>query len=394
MKLNIVVMFGGESVEHEVSIISAKQAIEALDKEKYNVIPVYISKNRQFYYGDSLQDINNYRDLNALVNKTTQVTFVKQDNQVTLVAVKKKFWQKEITTVDLVIPVVHGTNGEDGTLQGYLEMLKIPYAGCNVCSAAIGQDKVIMKEIFTQHQLPITPWFYLYGHEFNDHQQEYLKKAQEIGYPVILKPANLGSSVGIVVAHNDEEFIAGVHEASRYDFKVVVEQMVTNLKEVNCSVLGSIFKAEASILEEVAADSEILSFAGKYQNNSATKGTGSKGMASAARIIPANLSYEKTKEIQDLALKVFKILGASGVCRIDFMLNSETNQVYVNEINTVPGSLAFYLWAKGNKDFTRLMDDLVDIALLRYRKQEKMIFSYDTNLLQTYSASATKGSKC
>lgn len=395
MKIKVAVLFGGESVEHEVSIISAKQAMEALDQEKYEVIPVYISKNRDFYCGEELKDLKNYKDMKALLERVPQVVLVKKNQKVWIEPVKKGFFTKPINSIDIAIPVVHGTNGEDGTLQGYLEMLKIPYVGCDVVGAAVGQDKVVMKHILQNSGIPNAPWFWLYGHEFDLNKVEYLKKAKKLGYPLVLKPACLGSSVGIVIAHNEEEFIAGIEEASQYDFKIVVEKMIENLREINCSVLGSCFGAKVGELEEVGKNDEILSFKDKYQGN-ATKGTkqsGSKGMASTARIVPAPVTEEEAETIKELALKTFSALGSSGVCRIDFMMDSRTKEIVVNEINTIPGSLAYYLWSPVGVDFTQLMDELIKIALERFRKKEKMIFSYDTNLLESYSESGTKGSK-
>lgn len=396
MKIKVAVLFGGESVEHEVSIISAKQAMEALDSEKYEVIPVYISKNRDLYCGEELRDLRQYKDMNALLSKVPQVVMVKKNQIVTIEPVKKGLFTKPINTVDVVIPVVHGTNGEDGTLQGYLEMLKVPYAGCDVVAAAVGQDKVVMKHMFETAKLPMTPWFWLYGHEFESKKTEILAKANELGYPLVLKPACLGSSVGIVIAHNDEEFIAGIEEAGSFDFKIVVERMVEHLREINCSVLGSCFNAKASVLEEVGKNDEILSYQDKYQGGGSkgSKSQASKGMASTTRIVPAQLSDEQTVMIQNLALEAFHLLGSSGVCRIDFMMNDKTKEIMINEINTIPGSLAFYLWSPVDVNFTNLMDELIKIALERYRKKEKMTFSYETNLLKNYSESrGTKGSK-
>ncbi|MFV0479338.1 MAG: D-alanine--D-alanine ligase family protein [Anaerorhabdus sp.] len=394
MKLKVAVFFGGESVEHEVSIISAKQAMEALDKDKYEVIPIYISKNREMYYGAKLLDLTQYKNMTTLLSKVQQVTLVKKNQKVIIEPVKKGLFSKELNTVDVAVPVVHGTNGEDGVLQGYLEMLRLPYVGCDVVSAAVGQDKVMMKVMFEKANLPMTPWFWVYAHQFKEKQSEILNQAQDLGYPLVLKPACLGSSVGIVIAHNEEEFIEGMKEAGSFDFKVVVEKMVENLREINCSVLGSCFSSRASVLEEVGKKDEILSYQDKYQGGSkGSKSSGSKGMASTTRIVPAPLNENQTKKIQKLALKAFQVLGTSGVCRIDFMMNGQTEEIMINEINTIPGSLAFYLWSPQGVDFTMLMDELIQVALDRYRRKEKMTFSYDTNLLQNYSESGTKGSK-
>ncbi len=398
MKLNAAVFFGGETVEHEVSIISAHQAMNAMDKEKYNVIPVYIAKDRKIYVGEALEDMNNYKNLNELITKCTQVSIVSEDNKVVIKPVKASlFGKKELGTIDVAIPVMHGTNGEDGTIQGFFEMLKVPYAGCDLYGAAVGQDKVLMKHILHDNELPMTRWFWAYGSEIDEHQDEILKKVHKLIYPVILKPARTGSSVGIAIAHNDEEYLELFEEARQYDEKVITEKVVKPMIELNCSVLGDSTNAKASVIEQVGSVSgdELLSYKDKYQGGGKGAKTSTKnaGMASVARIVPAPLSEEQTKHIQDLALRTFKSLGASGVCRIDFMMDTETKTVYVNEINTIPGSLAFYLWKEEGMSFTELMDRLVELALDRERRRSKMTFSYDTNLLSTYSASGAKGAK-
>ncbi|MDD6258532.1 MAG: D-alanine--D-alanine ligase [Erysipelotrichaceae bacterium] len=401
MKLNTAVFFGGESVEHEVSIISGHQAMKALNPDKYNVIPVYVAKDRKLYVGEALNDMKNYTDLNALKNKCTQVMLVNEDNKVVIKPVKTTmFGKKELGTIDVAIPVMHGTNGEDGTIQGFFEMLKVPYAGCDLYAAAVGQDKVLQKHILADNDLPITNWFWVYGNEIDDHKNEVLRKVHKLIYPVILKPARTGSSVGISIAHNDEEYLECFEDARQYDEKVITEKVVKPMIELNCSVLGDYEEARASVIEQVGSVSgdELLSYKDKYQGGGkGAKGikNGSKdaGMASTARIVPAPITPEQTKLVQDLALKTFRVLGASGVCRIDFMMDAETKTVYVNEINTIPGSLAFYLWKEEGMSFTALMDKLVDLALQRERRRSRMTFSYDTNLLSTYSENSAKGSK-
>ena len=397
MKLNIAVFFGGESVEHEVSIISAHQAIEALDKNKYNVIPVYVSKERKLYVSDLLKDMSNYKDLKHLISQCTQVSITSEDNRVVIRPVKPSlFGPKELGTIDVAIPVMHGTNGEDGTIQGFFEMLKVPYAGCDLYGAAIGQDKVLQKNVLSDNNLPITNWFWVYGSEMDTHQSEILDKVHRLIYPVIIKPARTGSSVGISIAHNDEEYLACFDEARQYDEKIITEKVVKPMREINCSVVGDSYSCVASVLEEVSSVSqgELLSFSDKYLGGSkSTKSEGSKGMASTARIVPAPLTDEQTRLVQQLAKETFRVLGTSGICRIDFLMDADTKKVYVNEINTIPGSLAFYLWQAAGVSFSELMDKLIELALDRERRRSKMTFSYETNILSNFSASSAKGSK-
>lgn len=392
MKIKVGVFFGGESCEHEISCITANQVLHALDSDKYEVIPVYIAKNRDLYTGDELFDLSNYYSLNELVSKLKKISLVKDGNKVYIKPVKSSLFEKK-ETIDVAFLAVHGTNGEDGTLQGFMEMMKLPYTSCDVLGSAIGQDKAIMKEIFAYEGIPMVDWTYFYYDDYAKNEASYLSRVAEIGYPVIIKPANLGSSIGIEVAHDEEEFKNKVKEVKEYDIKIVVEKLIQNLKEVNCSVMGSLFDAKASPIEEVLKGDEILSFEDKYVGNAkGSKGAkgakvpqkGSKGMATTKRKVPADLTDEATSYIKNVSLKVFKALNANGCVRIDFMIDRDTDKIYVNEINTIPGSLAFYLWNEEGIDFSKECDILIENALKRYRIKEKMTFSFDTNILSTF----------
>lgn len=390
MKINVAVMFGGRSVEHEVSIISAMQAIEALDKEKYNAIPIYISKESELFSDESLLDIETYKDLKALTSKSTPVYLYKEKQHVYMSPIKQKMFSKQKDVIDVVIPVMHGTNGEDGVLQGYLEMLNVPFAGSDTTASAVGQDKVMMKHVFENSKIPIVDWFWLYAHEFDDNVETYTAQANDLGYPVVIKPANLGSSIGISIVNNDEDFIRGVKTASEFDRKIVVEKGVRNLREVNCSVLGDIYTNDVSVIEEVGSE-DFLSFDDKYLSNA--KGSKSQGMASTKRDIPANLPQELEAEVYALSKEVVRVLGSSGVCRIDFLLDDSTKKLYVNEINSMPGSLAFYLWKEKGVAFPEVMNNLVKQAIDRERRNSQMTFTYESNILSNYASNGTKGSK-
>lgn len=385
MKINVGVIFGGESVEHEVSIISALQAMKSIDDSLYNVVPLYVSKKRQLYYSSMLMDIKSYKDLTELMNKADEVYLINEGNKASLRSTSKKLFNKQYPiAIDVIIPIMHGTNGEDGTIQGYLEMMGIPYAGCDVIAAGVGQDKVIMKYVLAGNGLPVCDWFWFYGHEYMDQQDKIKEQALALGYPLIIKPACLGSSIGIQFVHDPTELTRAVNEASKYDRKLVVEKVVNDLMEINCSVLGDCYNCQASSLEQVLKNEDILSFSDKYIGKG--KGSGSsKGMASTSRIYPAMIDELMTQKIKDLAIKTFMALGASGVCRIDFMVDKSTNDIYVNEINTIPGSLAFYLWQDCGVDFTELMNKLIKQAIDRQRRREKMIFSYESNILAGFS---------
>ena len=380
MKLKVGVFFGGESVEHEISIISANQAMHAIDKTKYDVVPVYLSKKREWYTGEALFDVKEYKNLDALLKKCQRIVIVPNNGKIQIERYPaKKFGNNVVNTIDVAIPVIHGTNGEDGALQGFFELNGIPYSGCEVAAAAVGQDKVFMKNILRDSGLPITNYVWYYSSDWFADQEACLDAIEEkLTYPVMIKPASLGSSVGISKANDRASLEEGITEAISYDKKFIVEEMVTQLVEVNCSVIGDFSSAKPSVLEEVMG--------------SKTGGTKSQGMASTNRIIPARLTDEGTKYVQDLAVQTFRVLGSAGVARIDFLINAENNEVYVNEINTIPGSLSFYLWEKTDRNFTELMTSLVELALKRQRERESLTFSFESNVLALQGA-GTKGAK-
>ncbi|WP_096189862.1 D-alanine--D-alanine ligase family protein [Evansella halocellulosilytica] len=397
MKTRVAVIFGGVSVEHEVSVISALQAIQHMDDTKYEVIPLYISKDRTWYTGEDLLDIDNYKDLKGLLQRSQKVILSRGGNNSVELHKdpKPRFGKSYIGEIDVAFPIIHGTFGEDGVLQGYLELLNLPYVGCDVLSSSTGMDKVAMKHIYRDSGLPILDYVWFYSTEWNEDQDSLVKKIENtLSYPVIVKPANLGSSVGISKAANVDELEEAVELASEFTTKIVVEKMVQNMTEVNCSVLGDYEAAEASVCEEVLGSDEILSYEDKYTGGGASKDSGaSKGMESTNRVIPAEIGEEKTREIQEIAVKSFQLLGCSGVSRIDFMIDKGEDKVYINEINTIPGSLSFYLWEPTGKPYKQLTDELIQLALKRQREREKLMFSIDSNLFSMSNLSGGKGSK-
>ena len=388
--IKVGVIFGGETVEHEVSIISAVQAMNKMDNEKYEIIPIYITKDGEWYTGQFLRDIETYKDMDLLKRYTKNVILYNKNGR--FVLQNKKMFKSVVNEVDIIFPVVHGTNVEDGVLQGYLKTVGVPFVGSNVLASAIGQDKVIQKQVFECSGLPITKYHWFYDCEFNDDKDQVIKDIEKkIDYPMIVKPATLGSSVGISSVENKDELIEAIEEAIQYDSKVVVEEKVNNLTEVNISVLGNYENYKLSEIEEVMTDNSLLTYEDKYIGGSKKSGTGSKGMASASRKIPAELDSKLREEVENVATGAFKAVGLSGVCRIDFLIDKKKKNVYINEINTCPGSLAFYLWEAKDKSFTALLDDMINIAIKDYKKEKEKIRSFDTNILSGFNG--LKGSK-
>ena len=359
MKIKIGVIYGGETVEHEVSVISALQAMNNLNEDKYDIVPIYISKDRIWYTGHMLRDIEFYKEFEDEKKYATKVMLYKKGKTFLLQRTTGLF-RKDITDLDVILPVVHGNNVEDGSLAGLLDSIGIPYVGSHVLGGALGQDKVVMKQVMESVNLPIVPYTWFYDSEYLDNKENILKEIKKIGFPVIVKPATLGSSIGIEVAKNEKDIESKIEDAMEYDTKIVVEKVIENLTEVNASVLGNYEYQKVSPLEEVMGEDEILSFADKYLGNAKSKGTASKGMASTSRIVPARISEKLTKEIQDTAKQVFKVLNLSGVCRVDFLIDNKENKFYVNEPNTCPGSLSFYLWKEAGMKYSELLDEMVD----------------------------------
>lgn len=399
MKIRVGVFFGGKSVEHDISIISANQTIKALDTSLYEVIPVYITKDLQWYTGDVLLELSNYTDVNKMLANCTRVQLRNESDNFVLTGLKHTLFKKAfVKELDVAFPVMHGTNGEDGAIQGYFEMVGIPYVGCRVGSAAVGQDKVYMKNILRDSKLPITNFEAFFISDWGNNQNEIINRIKEnVQFPAIVKPSRLGSSIGISKADTEEELIESINDAFNYDSKVVVEAFVNNLVEVNASVLGDYVTASCAALERVMGSGEILDFTDKYQSQSSTKSTKTEahnnGMAAAKRVIPADISENLTDEIKRLALQTFKVLDASGVCRIDFMINTVTKEVFVNEINTIPGSLAFYLWQEVGVDFTMLTSKLIDNAIEFNRRNNAMTFSFSSSVLENLGKQGVKGAK-
>lgn len=378
MKTNIGVFFGGRSTEHEISVISASQAMHAIDRDRYDVTPIYISKEGHWYTGDALFEVSNYRDIPSLLKQCEEVYMRPVFDDYNLYKVNKSIFGSNIAgKLDVVIPVLHGSNGEDGTFEGILESIGIPYAGCDVLSSANGMDKITMKMILASCNIPVVEFVWFTDKEwFSRHDELIAKIESTLGYPVIVKPANLGSSVGIGRAADRARLEECIEDATRYSSRVIVEHMVDNLKEINCSVLGDCDDYQTSVCEEPIKSGDILSYEDKYMGG--TKGA--KGMQASQKRIPADLPEEMSKQIRFLAGETFRVLSCHGVSRVDVIVDADTDKIYVNEINTIPGSLSFYLWEATGISFSELMNRLVDLALKRKRERANKTVTYSRNI--------------
>jgi len=399
MKTNIGVFFGGRSTEHEISVISASQAMAAINRDKYDVTPIYISKQGRWFTGDLLFDTKNYRDMNALIAKCEEVYMRPIYGDYNLYKTKKPLFGSDVVSkIDVVIPVLHGSNVEDGIFEGVLQTIGIPYAGCDVLASANGMDKITMKMILSACNIPVVDYVWFTDKQWFAQRDELIAQIEEkLSYPVVVKPANLGSSVGIGCAHDRDQLIEKIDNAEQYSSRIIVEYMVKDLQEINCSVLGDCDDYQMSVLEQPLTSQDILTYTDKYMGGTKS----AQGMAASAKKFPADLPEEETKRIQFLAGETFRVLSCHGVSRVDVMIEGASTpdatgcrKIYVNEINTIPGSLSFYLWEGTGIKFEEEMERLVQLAIKRKREEGMKTVSYDQNIFNlTGGTKGVKGGK-
>ncbi|MDR2505648.1 MAG: D-alanine--D-alanine ligase [Oscillospiraceae bacterium] len=387
MKKNLAVMFGSRACEHDVSIVSAVQLMASVDTAKYNVIPIYISKSGAWYTGRGLQDIKTYQpfDESGGELKVVKLDFGGLGFYVDSTAGFLRKTEQIPLKVDVVIPVFHGMNGEDGTVAGVLELLNVPYASSGLLGSSVGMDKIAQKMLFKGCGFPQLNFTWVLRSEWKATRDSVLKKIEdEIGYPCFAKPANLGSSIGISKATDKASLEEALAVAFSFDRRVIIEPAVTQPLEVNCSVLGFDGDVTPSVLEAPVSWQEFLTFEDKYLSGGKSSKSGGKngaGMASLSRRIPAPISDDMTRRVKTLSADVFRALDCKGVVRIDYMIDETTQSLYINEINTIPGSLAFYLWEAGGLPYGKLIDRLVEFAFAAHNEKNAGTFSFDSNII-------------
>ena len=399
-KMNIAVFFGSRSCEHDVSIVSALQCIEATKAAGFNVTPVYISRDGLWYTGEPLENIETFREFNPMTKGITRVTLDVTANAGDLWA-----WPPQraglfakvpapLCHIDCVIPVFHGWHGEDGTIQGLLEMANIPYASSGVLGSAFGMDKIAMKQILRGAGFPVLDFVWFTREQLKKERQAVIERVEkEIKYPAFIKPAALGSSIGVSRARNREELERALDVAASYDRRILVEVGVVHPVEINCAAVGYGEDVRASVCEMPVPSSNdtFLDFWQKYLRNASTKGEDSRGMKSLSRVVPAPIGDELTGRIQTMTCDIFKLLDCCGTVRVDFILD-QNDMLFVNEPNTIPGSLAFYLWKASGLDFPKLIEKMVEDALRAHADKNSSVFAYDSSILKKVAA-GTKGSK-
>jgi D-alanine-D-alanine ligase len=363
MKLRVGVIFGGRSGEHEVSLVSATSIINALDKTKYDVVPVGIThEGRWISSGESLKLLKSRTGL----EREPERFLAPEPNRRALISLNGETSGGKL---DVIFPVVHGTYGEDGTLQGLLELANIPYVGAGVLASAVGMDKVIQKQLHKQAGLPVVKFDWFLSSDCNEKANQIVSSVEEkFKYPVFVKPANTGSSVGISKAHNRKELLAALALAAQFDRKVIVEEGVKNAREIELSVLGN-DTPMASTPGEIIPSNEFYDYDAKYVDG--------KSVA----VIPAKLPRNVVKKLQELAVKAFTTLDCAGMARVDFFVVKKTNRIYLNEINTIPGftSISMYpkLWEASGISYSELLDRLIHLALERHREKSACRTTYE-----------------
>ena len=416
-KIRVGVLFGGVAPEHEVSVITAQQAMHALDRTRYEPVPVYIAKDGVWFAGDILGDVEAFRDLDRIRREAIRVHPVPgAAHTLSLIGEKRGGWfarRPDVWRIDVALPALHGGSGEDGGVQGFLEMCNVPFTGSGVAGSALGMDKALSKYVCRDQGIPVVDFVVVRESEWADREDAWLDRCeQELGYPVVVKPARLGSSIGIAKAADREALDRAIEDAFRYDGKLVVERAIEPLKEINCAVLGGEDDAIASALEQpVQADqAELLTFRDKYMRGGSSPGApkqgapkqgvrsakqpaAGRGMASLDRLVPAPLDEKTAERIRALARQAFCAFECAGVARLDFMIDERDGAVYFNEINTIPGSFSFYLWEATGLSFGELVHRMIETAFARHRARNRRIRTYDVNLLSETGLRGIKGGK-
>jgi D-alanine-D-alanine ligase len=395
-KLQLGVVYGSRSSEHEVSVISALQLMKAVDPEKYDVIPVYISMKGEWFTGEPLLDIRTYAGFDPSKKGIVKVQLDTTAGSGALTTVEPAhglFGHEQVRLVarlGCVIPVLHGMHGEDGTLQGMLEMCNIPYASSGVAPSAVGMDKVYMKQYFQGGGFPVLPSRSCLRAAWRKDREAVLTDIEkELPYPVFVKPASLGSSIGVSRADNRAGLTEALELAFGFDRKVLVEKGLNKPLELNCSVLGYNGEARASEIEMPVTGGDLLSFMDKYLQGDAS----AKGMASLKRVLPAPIEPELRERIQKLSVDIFNNMDCKGVVRIDYMYEVGSGELYITEINTIPGSLAFYLWEPCGLPYRGLIDEMVACALAAHREKNESNYAFTSDILNNLTQGGKAGAK-
>ena len=372
MKLNVGVIFGGKSLEHEMSIITAIQAMNNIDTDKYDITPIFITKENVWYTGGALRYVDTFKDLNLLKRYTKSINLVNRNGRFVLVTTG--VLSREICEIHLVLPIMHGAMGEDGSIQGYLNMIGIPYVGSNIFSTSVSQDKAFVKQILAANDIPVTKFVWFGERFYKNKKSELFNQIDNLKYPLILKPATLGSSIGIQVINQKEEIDSTIERSFCMDTKIIIEEKLSDVIEYNCSVLLTPDGNIVSDIEEIITNYDIRSYNDKfvYEDTDET---------SIKRTLPAKISDKLRKQIEFYSLSVFKILNMRGTARVEFLYDKKNDKLYVNEINSIPFCFAHHMWESRHISYKELLNILLKDAIDNEVKLQNMTLVMDSDII-------------
>jgi D-alanine-D-alanine ligase len=384
------VIFGGRSVEHDVSVVTGQQIMRAFPIERYTVVPIYIDRDGRWFTGEALRDLKTFQGDVRETDGVSPVVLspdIRQHGLILNPLPTGMFAKPQALRLDVLFPAIHGSHGEDGTLQGLFELADVPYAGCAVLASAVANDKWLSKQLLRQAGVPVVDGLCISRREWDADPDAVMERIKaRFAWPVFVKPATLGSSIGIGRADGDVLLRASLDVAVSMDRRVIVEPAVLGCVEINCSVLGDDRGVRPSVLEQPVSWEEFLTYEEKYLR-------GGEGMKSADRIIPAPLPPELTERIQSIAVAAFQAIDGRGIARIDFLVRPEQGEVFLNEINTLPGSLSFYLWQETGMSAAELVEELVRIGRDAQAEKRRNTYDYRTNLIALSAQRGLKGTK-
>ena len=381
MKLKIGVIFGGKSLEHEMSIITALQAMDNIDTDKYEVIPIYITKDLVWYSSGCLRYIDSFNNFNLIEKYATKVNLINKKGRYILQTAG--LIKRELTELHLVIPMVHGKGTEDGTIQGYLQMVGIPYVSNNIYSSVICQDKVFTKQLLEHNDIPTIKYVWFFDNEYSKNKEELFKKIDKLEYPLIIKPATLGSSIGIVSVKRKEQLDTAINEVLKYDRKIIVEEQIENVLEYNISMLKTNDKLYISSIEEIETKLEYRDYVDKCNLENYLNGN-------IVRTTPAKISEKMSEEIIELGKKTINFLNNTGLSRIDFLYDSKKKKLYVDEINSIPSCFSHHLWEEANISYKELFTIMINDTIKNINKDSEMITTMDMDVLKDLKNSDIK----
>ena len=382
MKLSIGVIFGGRSLEHDLSVLTAIQAMDNIDKERYEVVPIYITKDLTFYSGGMLRYIDSYKDFRLIDRYATKVNLINKNGKFILqtTGLIKRVYKE----IHLAFPMVHGKYTEDGSIVGYLETLGIPVVGSDIYSSSLCQDKVFTKEVLNGNDIPVVDYVYFSDSDYKLDKEDIFKKIEELSYPLIIKPARLGSGIGIEIVNRKEELESSIEKAMKNDERVLVEEYIADRREFNMAVLLSKGKLIGSVIEEIIKD-EPCNYYDKYRKDNEDD--------TFKRIFPADISKTLTEEIEKTSKKTYKVLALSGVARIDYVYDNKKKKLYVNEVNTIPNFFSHHLFDDKNIDYRELLGIMIKEAIDKIHKEAKMIHSNDDQLFKKVTSKDVRNMK-